>query len=445
MGPLVDRLPSRAGLIVFNVVRAACTVVPAVLGANWGTLLFMSVANRLQTPFFYTLDGAVFRRAAGAKDMENVTAARTFHYRLTEFLMLAMGLGLFLAHVNPVILLFTAAGLYLSSIPFVWTMVSSAGKAVKSASARAGQWGESARENIRAALGGLRKHWKEAAVLGASVGAAVLFHSPLFVAGAMMFWMSRTESFKSVWARQDLRASMLVSTFANDVPYAFRFILLPAIATLLVGAAGQKALLSVLSAAMLLGQILSNSSQLRLPSFRVPGLGWQISGQRLIQAAAVIAGVAWSLLSLFPHSALAAGATATLLPTLIWGSSKIPAKGWLRTFVIGMAAASLLPLFIWGSVPALFAAMFVLGLTAGPAVVVGEGYLSKNVDKAAIGKALGAYGMLLGTVMMFFYGLASLAIGAMTLPAALIPVAVACILIGGGVFFAPKFLAPPAK
>jgi MFS family permease len=451
-GLIADKMSPRNGLIMLSLARAAQVIALPVLAhfalLNFWTLLAMSIANGWQLSLLMTSENAYLRRLAGKNHLGNLNALNAVNYlALQVFLTLILGIGSLIDKLGPMMPYYASAVILpLVVCPIIWFMVpntmAGAAAAVQTKAA-VKSFSEKAKSAVDGAKAFLKKYWKEIGLLGATLGAYLMWHTTLPMSGALFYWVSRTDGFKAVWSQKSLRATMLLSALAFGLIYPFQYMALPLMAGVLGGVAGKAAILGQMTGALFFGQLISNASQTNLPAVKIPFTNYKVPAQRIVQGLVLVLGAAWSLLRLFPGNWPAAVASVAIGSTLMFGASKFTDKGWVKFLGIGLAAASILPLIFWGSLPVMFGAMLALGMFVGPASVALNTYFGKNARSASIGNAFGVNSSLGNTATSFGYGLLTMLVGMFTpvFPHALMPIAVAFMIIGAIFFFlGPKFL-----
>ncbi|MFI5347194.1 MAG: hypothetical protein ACHQ51_12545 [Elusimicrobiota bacterium] len=451
-GLIADKMSPRNGLIMLSLARAAQVIALPVLAhfalLNFWTLLAMSIANGWQLSLLMTSENAYLRRLAGKNHLGNLNALNAVNYlALQVFLTLILGIGSLIDKMGPMMPYYASAVILpLVVCPLIWFMVPNtmAGTAAAAQTkAAVKSFSEKTKSAVDGAKAFLKKYWKEIGLLGATLGAYLMWHTTLPMSAALFYWVSRTDGFKAVWSQKSLRATMLLSALAFGLIYPFQYMALPLMAGVLGGVAGKAAILGQMTGALFFGQLVSNASQTNLPSVKIPFTNYKVPAQRLVQGLVLVLGAAWSLLRLFPGNWPAAAASVAVGSVLMYGASKFTDKGWVKFLGIGLAAASILPLIFWGSLPVMFGAMLALGMFVGPASVALNTYFGKNARSASIGNAFGVNSSLGNTATSFGYGLLTMLVGMFTpvFPHALMPIAVAFMIIGAIFFFlGPKFL-----
>jgi hypothetical protein len=451
-GLIADKMSPRSGLIMLSLVRAAQVLALPVLAhfalLNFWTLLAMSIANGWQLSLLMTSENAYLRRLAGKNHLGNLNALNAVNYlSLQVFLTLILGIGSLIDKFGPMMPYYASAIILPFVVcPIIWFgMPKSAGAVAAKAQILAAKKSFSAvLKSIGAkAKSFFKKYWKEMGIFGASLGIYLGFHTTLPMSGALFYWVSRTDGFKAVWGQKNLRAAMLLSALAFGLIFPFQYMALPLMAGVLGGVAGKAAILGQMLGALFFGQLAANASQANLPRVKIPFTGKKVPAQRLVQGLVLVLGAAWSLLRLFPGNWAAAAASVALGSALMYGSSKLTDKGWVKFLGIGLAAASILPLVFWGSLPVMFAGMLALGLFTGPVQVALNTYFGKNARSASIGNAFGVSSSLNNSATSLGYGLLTLLVSLFhpVFPGALGPIAIGFMAIGAIFFFlGPKLL-----
>ncbi|MDE2491036.1 MAG: hypothetical protein KGM24_09310, partial [Elusimicrobia bacterium] len=449
-GLIADRMSPRSGLIMLSLIRAAQTAALPILAhfalLNFSTLLMMSIANGWQLSLLMTSENAYFRRLAGKNHLNNIYSLSAVNYlSLQVFLTLILGVGSLIDVWGPM-MPFIASSIVLPVVvvPLIWFLVPNTKLAAAAAQARsaAASLAERARALVEKAKALGRRYWMEAGLAAGALGVYLAFHTTLPLSGALFWWVSRTDGFKSVWKQKNMRATMLLSALAFGMIYPFQYMALPLMAAALGGAAGKGAILGQLLGALFFGQLAANASQTNIPAIKIPFTGRSVQGQRLVQGGVIAMAAVWSLLRLFPGNLLAAAGAAALAAVLMYGGSKLTDRGWVKNLGLGLAAASLLPLFFWGSMPAIFGGMMMLGLFSGPTQVALNGYFGRNAREASVGNAFGVSSSMNNSATSLGYGLLTLLVGLFSpvFPGVMMPLTGIFLAIGAVFFFAPRLL-----
>ncbi|MFA6317250.1 MAG: MFS transporter [Elusimicrobiota bacterium] len=241
--------------------------------------------------------------------------------------------------------------------------------------------------------------------------------------------------------------TILLSSLQAAVTYPFQNFALPLMATTLVGQAGKAMLLGRLTGAVFFGTLIANASQIKLPDVHIPIVG-KVPAQRFIQAGVLALAATWVYTGLLPGSILAAAAAAAIAAGLMWLSSHITQKGWIKFLGAGLLAVWL-PFLVWtlpglGAVmsvqTALFLTMLIYGMFTGPATVSFNLYTQTNTNKNDLGKVFGTQGSFVNTSTSMGYGLMSLGAGMLTtaFPALLVPIGIAYVVAALAFWNAPK-------
>ncbi len=284
------------------------------------------------------------------------------------------------------------------------------------------------------------KYRKEALLFAAGLGVYFIWPTAVPAAAALVFWVSRTEGFKKLWANPGIRYAMLFASLAAFIFFPLQSYAFPFIATTLAGTAGKAALLGQMLGALFFGQLIANSSQAKLPSLRIPLIG-RINAQRLLQAGVLALGAAWIYLGLFPGSLLAAGLGVGIGAILMALSEKLTNRGWITLVGIGLSAI-LIPYFFWGNIPLLLAGILMIGLFYGPASTSLSGYFYKNVPSKESASMIAVQGSFFNGAISLGYGLTALAalLFSPVFPGLLLPMGILFAALGVLFAIAPRLL-----
>ncbi|MBI5246793.1 MAG: hypothetical protein HY923_06395 [Elusimicrobia bacterium] len=453
-GLIADRMSARNGLILMAVMRVVLALaLPAfaLFGVlNFWTLLLAAIANGWALSSLMITEGTYIRRLAGAKNVPMVNGLAAINYlSLQVILGLIIGVGKYVDHFNLMIPFYISAAVHVAIvIPIIWKTIPNIKPAAASVAKAAVSFVESTRAKGAAAKAFIQKYWKEAALFGAAVGAYFVWSSALPMSAALMYWITRSEGFKAIWSQKPLRWSMLLSALAAGLVYPMQYLALPLMALTLGGVAGKGLILGQLLGAYFFGQLVANAGQLsaptnatKMPDLRVPFTKLTVPFERVVQAGVLTLAAVWAGVSLFPGSLLAAAAAVGVGLALLYGSSKLSARGWVKFLGVGLAAV-LLPFAFWGSMPALFASVLLVGMFAGPSAVVLSSYFQTNAKNSNLGAAIGVNGSTFNAAISFGYGLMSLIVSLFTpaFPGALAPIGLIFLAAGVLFFLAPKLL-----
>ena len=509
-GRLADRLSARSAMTLNAVLRAAMNMalpVLALLGfLNFWSLLLASFANGWLLSSMMTTENAYVKALSGPKNVGAVNGLAWMNYLAIQVLLgLILGVGSVIDAWNPgTAFLLSAAVHALVVAPILYfTMPDVKNEARVPPAPREDGAGVRAR-----ALSFLSRHWLPALLLAGTVllyafsgpaiaalssamalpaFAAALLKSTLPITAALMFWISRGDSFKSLWAgggrevspaeraiearireaeragRLDeagalakdlrrhqlrLRSAMLFISLAALMFYPLQSFVLPLVAQTLVGAAAKGLLLGQFTGALFLGNLLSTSAQAKLPELRLPLLG-RVPGQRLIQAAVIGLGALWLYTRMLPGNLLAAGAAALAMAGLIKLAGGLSNRSWVRLFGLGFSAIWL-PFLAWvmpGAIPlfsipaAVMLSLLAIGMFYGPGFVSLNSYFQTNAEQKSMGSLIGAQGSLTNAAISIGYGLVSM------LAASLSPALPALLAFCGAAYIAAAlvFWRSPAK
>ncbi|UPT73410.1 MAG: hypothetical protein M0D55_16260 [Elusimicrobiota bacterium] len=460
-GMIATRYGPREGLAVLSALRAVLTVALPVMALtgmiSFWPLLIASIANGWQFSLLMTSRSAYTRRFAVTDPKRstewmhigNLTAIGFSVYFVLQVVLGSIGqIGGLIDAMDPMMPFWISAAvnvglifLNLFKIPKIDNLVSASANAVKKA----------AEPLLKRALDFGRKFWKEIALLGASVAVygwglplalpliGTGLGSPLWIAGALMFWISRTDTFKNVMATPKIRNALLLSALAAGLIYPFQNLALPLIAATL----GAKALIyGQLLGALFFGQLISNASMARLPQIKV--FGRSMGAERLLQAGVLALGAIWVGARLFPGNFLAAAAAVAIGAGLISVTSRLTNRGWIKFYGIGLLSALGVALS-WGFYPGIFASVMLLGLFVGPFVSAINAYISTNSDPKTVSQTFGVSSSLFNAMTSFGYGAMAATVAAQgnpasAFPGALTPIIAVYLLAGIAFFFAPRFL-----
>ncbi|MBI5208818.1 MAG: MFS transporter [Elusimicrobia bacterium] len=208
-GSLADKLSARSSMTINMVVRGVLTLMLpafAYFGVlNFWTLLLSSIANGWVLSAVMTTENAYIRRIAG-HHQGTVTALASIHYvGMQTVLGLIVGIGSVIDKWNPMIAFVISAAVHALVLAPMMFMTMPNDKPQGSTAPQAQQAekpGLAARWSTLKALVPefLRKYWKEALLVAASIGAYSLLHSPLPIAAALLFWVWRSDTVKDIRA-----------------------------------------------------------------------------------------------------------------------------------------------------------------------------------------------------------------------------------------------------
>jgi hypothetical protein len=467
-GFIADKLGVRDGLFILALVRGALALTLPALAwfgiLNFSTLLIASIANGWQLSLLMTSEGAYYRKLAGRNFIDKINTVAALRYLgLQVILGLLVGIGGVIDHWQPMTpFIFSAALHFFVVAPLIWFKIPNIAPAVKAkAVAAAHSAGQILRGFGAKVKGFVAKFWKEILLFGGAValyefglpagvaGLAAGFGkaSTLGIAAALLFWVVRTDGFKKVWAQKNLRGVMLLSAGSFGLIYPFQYFGLPLMAQVLGGTAGKGLIYGQLLGALFFGQLIANAGSEKikdLGSFRIPFTSRRMEWDHFIRYSALTLGALWTGLRLFPGNWFAMGIAVAVGAALLAFTTRVTSHGWVKYLGVGLAAATLIPLFFWGNIPAIFAAVLMLGLYAGPASVAMNSYFGKNASQASIGNAFGASSSLNNAATSFGYGLIAFLVGKFhpAFPGALYPLAAIFLGIGAIFFLAAVRLMP---
>lgn len=460
-GMIANRFAPREGLAILSGLRAVLTVALPILALSgmisFWPLLIASIANGWQFSLLMTSRTAYTRRFAITDPKQtrswlhigNLTTLGFSIYFVLQVLMGSIGqIGGLVDAMSPMMPFWISAGVNVLlvglnywKIPKIANVVSNAAGAAKAA----------AEPFAKKAAAFVKKFWKEIALFAGTMGVYAWglpfalpligtgIGSPLWMAAALVYWISRTETFKSVMSTPKIRNALLLSALAAGLIYPFQNLAMPLIAASL----GAKALIyGQLLGAFFFGQLLSNASMARLPEVRIPLINKTVGAERLLQAGVLALAAIWAGVRLFPGSILAVAGAVAVGAALIAVTSRLTNRGWIKFFGIGLLAAVGVALS-WGFYPGIFASVMLLGLFVGPFVSAINAYISGNSDPKMVSQTFGVSSSLFNAMTSFGYGLLSAttkAYGDPAFPSALTPIIAVYIAAAILFFFAPRWL-----
>ncbi|MEQ1920032.1 MAG: DUF3363 domain-containing protein, partial [Elusimicrobiota bacterium] len=299
-GMIATRFAPREGLAILSGIRAVLTVALPLLALagmiSFWPLLIASIANGWQFSLLMTSRSAYTRRFAITDPKQsrswlhigNLTTIGFSIYFVLQVLLGSIGqIGGFVDAMDPMMPFWISAAVNVGlvalnywKIPKIANFISTTAGAVKAAT----------EPFAKKAAAFAKKFWKEIAlfagtmavyawglplalpIIGTGIG------SPLWMAAALMYWISRTDTFKTVMATPKIRNALLLSALAAGLIYPFQNLAMPLIAASL----GAKALIyGQLLGAFFFGQLLSNVSMARLPEVRIPLINKTVAAEKL--------------------------------------------------------------------------------------------------------------------------------------------------------------------
>jgi MFS family permease len=477
-GVLVDRLSARNSMALNTLVRVVMSLVLPALAyfgiLNFWTLLVASFANGWMLSSTMTTENAYVKRLAGPKHLGTVNGLTWMNYLAIQVLLgLIFGVGQVVDKWAPGIafLLSAAANAFLV-LPIIWftmpntkneTAANPAAPVEKPAPSRTASALGWAKANALPAVLlaiGAALYIYSAPIIAALSGvmtlpgfATVFLKSTLPITAALVYWITRTSSFRALWRgegrepsaqektleaelakaqtegrtadaakaasalkanRLRLRTAMLYVALTALMLYPLQSFLLPIMAEFLVGSAAKGMLLGQFTGALFFGNLISTSAQAKLPTIRLPLLG-RIPGERLIQAAVVTLAAAWVFTRVVPGSALAAAAAGLAAAGLVRLASNLSNRGWIKFFGVGFAAVWF-PFLVWTTglfpfitVPtAVMISLLAIGMFYGPGFVSLNSYFQANAKQDQIGQLVGIQGSFSNTAISVGYGLISM-------------------------------------
>ena len=485
-GALVDRLSPRASMTINTLVRGGLSLLLPVMAhfgvLNFWTLLAASFANAWALSSTMITEGAYIKRLIGPKDLPRllgpINGLLWIDYLGLQVLLGGiLGVGTIVDKWNPLLaFLLSAAGNLLIALPVIWfTMPKNSSSKTTSSAPKPLLGGmETAKSFLRAnalpasllAVAALLYSFSSPliALLQTFVSlpgpAAAFLRSTVLITAALVYWICRTNDFKSLWrgegreispeeARQEealrkareegrledakrldeaarpmrlrLRSAVLYLALSAFMLYPLQAFLLPLIAETLVGSAAKGLLLGHFLGAFFLGNLISNAAQARLPSLRIPFLGRELRGERIVQAVVLAMTAAWVYTGLLPGSLAAAALAAFVAAGLMRLSSVLSDRGWVKFFGLGFCAVWL-PYAVWSAkiipllpVPsAVMLSMLLIGMFYGPGFVSLNSYFQKNARQDSIGKVVGIQGSFTNAAVSAGFGIMSMLAAGLT-------------------------------
>lgn len=482
-GLIAQRLSARNAMALNAAIRAGLSLVLPVAAAfgvlNFGTLLVASVANGWIMSSVMTVEGAYLKKLAGEKSLGTVNALAWMNYLAIQVVLgLIVGVGSIVDKWDPSAAFYLSAAAHaLVVLPILWfTMPSLAPSAKPRIPSEVGLLARTVAffKGNALPLG--------AAVLG--VGAYLAFSTTLPLIAAILYWVTRSTSFKEVWsgaARADspdevvlrekiaaasdgqakvklegelalrakrLRMAMLYLSLAALFLFPLQYFVLPAAATALAGAAGASGkglILGRLLGALFLGNLISVAARARLPAFYVRGN--IVKGERLVQGAVMALAAGWSLAALSPGSILIAAVVAAASLGLMALASRLTDTGWIKLMGPGFSAVAL-PYLVWtagifpgfGPAAALTISLLIAGMVYGPAFVALNTTFQRWVSPDKMGPSIGAQSSFFNGALSLGYGVISLAASFAPLPGLLGWMTLAYGVLGILFWLAPRLL-----
>lgn len=453
----------RKGLALMAGLRAVLAAVLPVLALTGNVtfvpLLIASIANSWQFSLLMTSENGFMAKYAGRKHLGTLTTLGfTSYFTLQVALGTLLLIGSYIDAWNPMIPFWISAAVHAGLVVLIlWkipAVSADAATLAKRAAAQAEKAALSAVDRLKAfgakAAAFFKKFRLESALFAASIAlyvygvplvlpliGAISAGSPLWISAALLFWVTRSTPFKTVWARGPIRNAILLAALAAGLFYPFQNLILPLVATAL----GAKALIyGQLLGAFFFGQLLSNAAK----ASGLPVVG----GKPLefwIRHLVVAMGAAWAALRLFagdPTTMILAGVGAAALGYgLITLARRLTDRGWIRFLGVGLAGSAGVALF-WGSYPAIFASVMLMGLFLGPFLSAINGYISQNSKNEERAMNFGVSSSLFNAATSVGYALVTLNndLSGGVYPGSLWPVVAAFLAAGVIFFFAPRWL-----
>ncbi|MCX5795636.1 MAG: hypothetical protein NTY77_09100 [Elusimicrobia bacterium] len=449
-GMLAKKLSARNAMAlntVFSVVLLLALPVMSAFGIiNFWTLLVASIGNGYVLSSVMTTEGIYIKRFSG-KYLGTVNALTMIDYlsiqSLLGLILRAGRLTDYLQATVPHLLApyLIAAGVNLLVVlPLIWKFVSNAKAADAAAPGQTAKPAKTWAERQDAAKAFLKKYWKEALIFSASLALFPVLHTTLPAVIGLLNWVAHTEGFKTLWANKPLRYALLANSALAVLSYPIQSFGLPLMAGALAGAAGKSQLLGQLLGALFFGQLISSTSQAQLSEIRIPFIG-KVKVQRFIQAGVLGLLGTWTFLTLAPGSILLAAVAAAAGAGLMALTGKLTDRGWIKYVGAGLAFLAL-PLMLWGNIPALFAAVLMMGVFLGPTYNALGTYFYKNIPAGKSEGTIAVRGSIFNGAISMGYAVMSLLTSGlhMAFPVLLWPLVAAALVLGLGFLFLPKLL-----
>ena len=225
-GLLVDRLSARNAMALNTLIRVVLNLaLPLFTLAgilNFWTLLIASFANGWLLSSVMTTEGAYVKKLAGPKYVGAVNGLTWMNYLgIQVALGLIVGVGSLIDQWDPNIAFYLSAAAHaVLVLPIVWFTMPRTAPKPSGLGARSPSTKNFLSSRYDSAVSFVKKYWKEALLLAASaalyaysapliafLGTAVsvpaavagLLKSTLPIAGALLYWVSRTEGFRDLW------------------------------------------------------------------------------------------------------------------------------------------------------------------------------------------------------------------------------------------------------
>jgi hypothetical protein len=455
MGAVVKNMSARDAMALNTVLRAASLLALPLAHAlgivGFPTLLLGALAEGFLLASILTTEGSFLKVLFPAKQLGNINGAL---FQMFPAVQVVLGLFLGFGHIADLVspyLVFAAAALVnlLIVLPIIWKTIPNVRLSEDEAPAPSRPFSERA-------AGFARRYWKEALFLGGGIALfAFLSAAPLPflaaypglktalpIAGALAYWISRTDAFRrlksgaaaepsperdaaaaagdaktvALYDGRQLRAIKLMS-LGSMMYYPLYLIAAPRIAELLVGPAAKGALIGEFLGALFFGSWLSTAARTRFPDVGIPFTGRKVGAHRLVQGfVAALAGV-WVATKVFP-GAWAIGVMAALLAAAIIAlSERLTDRAWIKFAGLGFATV-FLPFAVWmwpAALPflsvqnAMFLSLIAAGVFNGPSFVSLVIYLQRGTAKTDISQVTGIQGSLFNASVSAGYALITIA------------------------------------
>jgi predicted nucleotidyltransferase len=411
-GRLVDKIGIRSLIAYNNVLRIAIYGISALLvtahGLNFVTLLALAALNGINTGFTTNFESSLVSHFWGRNTRTGGKVNATLQF---NYLGLQVLLGTFFGVGRTV----DRWGF----LPTYGVAASLVGGALVTGlfipNVRVERNEEAAAASRRSWTDVIKEHGLGALVfLGAGLG-YLWARSPLLPIAGLMFWISRTSSFRVILKDRELRVAMLFMGLIGILFQPVQGLIVPTAAAILAPhAAG--IVQGHLLGALFIGQLLASAHVM------------QLDGK---VRKAVLAGLmglfgVWSYLQLFPGSLPMAALTVGVTSVLSYILSKFTNRTWLKFMGLGLAFVWL-PYLAWGT-SSLLISLAMIGLFYSPVWVTLLSRFQKRVMEVAPerrGSILGVQGAFFSASIALGYALLGIDLAHLSLPAGLLPIGLA--------------------
>ncbi|MBI5630904.1 MAG: hypothetical protein HY921_08475 [Elusimicrobia bacterium] len=437
-GLIANRFSSKHGIYATASLRillcSAFLALPGLGAVNFGTLLAFSVINNWINTSTVVIEIGAFKRLDPAR-IKTFIALGNIHFTAMQVALgLILNMGRFVDQ-NPMGAFYFSAAAHALVILAAAAMIPAV-RALPAAAAAV-----AARPAVEKARGFLARYWREALLLGASIGGYFLLQSTVPVALALVWWISRTPNFSLLWKNPALRCAVLFTALAAALFIPLQYLTLNSLAKALAGAnAGSGALLGQFTGAFCFGQLTANATQAPLGTATI--MGRKVDRQVLVQALVLGLAASWVFFRLAPGNAWAALAAALAGALLMALSSRMSQRAWIQFYGVGLSFI-LLPWFFWGAHPALLLSLFMIGLFSGAASVALSGYFNERAPALHFDVLNGIQSSLVSAAIGLGFSATAIfwaLIGAPLYPRMLVALGGIFLAAGAAFLWAPRFL-----